>query len=68
MVGFVRMAKTAGEKITEDELRQKFVGFCQSEGKKGDTIRKAWERSLKKAKDQGRIIKDMGYYYPGDKL
>lgn len=68
LVGMVIGAHRAEKKITEDELRAKFMDYCEAEGKKADGAKKAWIKCVAGARKDGRIMKAGAYYYPGDKL
>lgn len=64
MAGMVRAAENAGKKITEDDLRKEFIDWRMAEsGNKPDTARKSWQRTYKKARETGRIMKAGAYLH-----
>lgn len=68
LVGMVRGAERDSKKITEDELRKEFIGYLMGEeGKKADAASKGWQRSFKRAREGGSIMKAGIYIYPGIK-
>lgn len=61
LVGMVRAAERNGDKITEDDLRNEFVGFRVSEGAKPDTIKRGFRRLLSGCLDKGVLMKHGKY-------
>ena len=58
LVGMVRAAEVAGKKISEDELRQEFITYIMADGnKKEAAARKTWQRTYKRVREAGGIMK-----------
>lgn len=68
LVGMVKAAERKGEKITEDDLRVKFLEYSAAEGKKPDAARKAFSRYLAKAKAEEMILKAGANLYPKESV
>lgn len=67
LVAMVRSAASKGLKITEDELRNEFIECMQhSENKKLEAAKKAWQRSYKRTREKGRIMKAGKFIHVGD--
>lgn len=66
--GMVKAAESAGKKITEDDLRKEFIGYLMGEcNKKDEAARKGWQRTYKRAREQGALMKAGAFIYLGDK-
>ncbi len=65
LCGMVLGAARDGKKITEDELRKEFIAYVMSAGnKKEDAAKKAWQRTYRRVRDKGGIMKAGMYLYP----
>jgi len=54
----VRAAEVRGDKVTEDKLKEDYVGERESGGTSRATALKAFKRAMDKAKGTGQIVKD----------
>lgn len=68
LVGLVRAADVEGRKVTEDDLRKEFMEEMASSGKKEAAAKKAWQRTFKRVREEGRIMKAGAHIYLGNKL
>lgn len=67
LLGLVKAADRANEKITEDELRIKFIDCMQnSQNKKPEAAKKTWQRAYKRARDNGTLMKAGAHIYLGE--
>lgn len=57
MIRIVKANTSAGQQMTEDDLKTEFTEMRVSEGAKPDAIRKSFMRNLGKAKDKGYLMK-----------
>lgn len=64
LCGMVIGAARDGKKINEDELRKEFIAYLISDGKKEEAARKAWQRTYRRVRDKGGIMKAGAYLYP----
>lgn len=66
LAGMVKAAEREGRKITEDDLRKEFIDYLMHDaGKKKEAATKAWQRTYKRTRDAGGIMKAGIYIYPG---
>lgn len=64
LCGMVRGAERDGIKLTEDELRKEFIAYLISDGKKEDAAKKGWQRTFKRVRESGLIMKAGTFLYP----
>lgn len=68
LCGMVKAAEGSGKKITEDDLRKEFLNYLMGEcGKKDEAAKKAWQRTYKRAREAGGIMKAGANIYPGER-
>lgn len=68
MCGMVRGAEQSGKKLSEDELRKQFIDYLMNEcGKKEEAAKKGWQRTYRRAREAGGIMKAGANIYLGDK-